>query len=68
MQDADGYSFEEAGRALETSSPACRRGRKRSGPHAPNGHRICPMRMQNMTPHDISQGLLPALMTKHDIP
>ena len=67
MQDADGYSFEEAGRTLELSPPACGKGRKRSGPHVSNGYRICAMRMQNMTSHDISQGLLPALMTKHDI-
>ena len=34
MQDAGGYSFEEAGRTLELSSPACGGGRKRASGRA----------------------------------
>ena len=62
-----GYAGQRHHAGMCESGSACGRGRKRSGPHAPDGYRICAMRMQNMTSHDISQELLPALMTKHDI-
>ncbi len=36
--------------------------------HARTGQGACAMHMQNMTFHDISHGVPPARMTKHDIP
>ncbi len=38
-----------------------------AGAHARAGHSICALRMQIMTSHDISPGVPPVRMTKHDI-